>query len=207
MNSTRRGFLSALSGVVAIPPWRVGWCELPPRVAHDTSPSAATATGNSVRQDFSAAGHGGSTSEATTRSAKTSAAAGSRTSVRDTTAIGNDYIDQPFLSANEAWLDAWLRLPRLPLMRDQLRPLGKERAVEWFIASLALERIRNGELLAFFYRGGSEPGAFRKVIPVFLFTVPSDLANPDYSREPVYLLAHCLSRKAARTFRLDRISL
>jgi hypothetical protein len=136
-----------------------------------------------------------------------SSAAGSRTSVRDTTAIGNDYIDQPFLSANEAWLDAWLQLPRLPFMSNHLPLLVEGRIIEWFIASLLMEHIRKGEPFVIFYRGGSEPGAYRKVLPVFLFTVPADPAAPLDAREPVYLLAHCLTRKAARTFRLDRIQL
>ena len=165
MKSTRRGFLSALTGMVAIPPWRLGWSELPPRVAHDTSPSTATVPGNPASDP----GH----------------------------PVGSDTL----------WLESWLRMPRLPMMREQLPQLGPDRQIEWFLASLSLSRISSGESIDFFYQGGSEPGAFRQVLPMFLFTVPTDPANPDYARQPVYLLAHCLTRKAARTFRLDRISL
>lgn len=92
-------------------------------------------------------------------------------------------------------------------MREHLPLLGPDRAVEWFLASLSLSHIRSCKSIAFFYQGGSEPGVFRRVLPMFLFTVPADLANPDFSRECVYLLAHCPKSQAARIFRLDRISL
>lgn len=114
---------------------------------------------------------------------------------------------QDHTTNDEHWIDAWLSRPRLPLARKHLKSLGETRAVEWFVAALALERIRTGKPLGFFYQGGSEPGAGRNVLPVLLFTVPSNLENPDLTREPVYLLTHCLKRNAARSFRLDRMSL
>lgn len=155
MNSTRRGFLTTFAGLAAISPWRPGWSEPPPRGAHDTSPSAATASPESPP-------------------------------------------DRP---------GSWLSLPRLPLMRQHLKSLGETRATDCFVAALAMERIRTGKALGFFYQGGSEPGSFRVVLPVLLFTVPIHAGAPDLKREPVYLLAHCRTRQAARTFRLDRISL
>ena len=108
---------------------------------------------------------------------------------------------------DDDWLDAWLQLPRLPLTREQIPLLGQDRLVEWYNASYISARMRNGRSVDFIYNGGSEPGTMRNVQPVFLFTVPEDLTEPDMKREPVYLLAHCLKRQAARTFRLDRISL
>ncbi len=92
-------------------------------------------------------------------------------------------------------------------MRDQLPLLGQNRQNEWFLSSLALSRIASGKPIAFTYQGGSEPGTFREVLPMFLYAVPSNLTDPDLAREPLYLLAHCLHRKAPRTFRLDRIAI
>lgn len=110
------------------------------------------------------------------------------------------------LAETEAWLDAWQGLPRVPLVREQFPQFGKDRQVEWFHASLITCRIREGRSFDFLYQGGSEPGTWRNVLPVLLFTVPAQSESPDLTREPVYLLAHCLKRNAVRTFRLDRIA-
>lgn len=113
-----------------------------------------------------------------------------------------------FANSEEAgtWLDAWNRLPRVPLLREQFPQLGKDRQVEWFNASLITCRIQEGREFGFTYESGSEPGTWRNVLPVLLFTVPANPEAPDLSRKPVYLLAHCLKRQAVRTFRLDRIA-
>lgn len=105
------------------------------------------------------------------------------------------------------WLNAWQRLPRVPLVRDQIPGLGEKRSAEWFHAALISYRIREGRPFDFFYQGGSEPGAWRSVHPVLLFTAPTQPGPPDLTREPLYLLAHCLKRHAVRTFRLDRLHL
>ena len=104
-------------------------------------------------------------------------------------------------------LDAWQRLPRLPLTRRQLAQFRDTRDNESFIAALLIHRIHIGKPVTFTYHGGSTPGQPRTALPTFLFTVPTDLLNPDLAREPFYLLAHCTSRNAPRTFRLDRIRL
>ncbi len=108
---------------------------------------------------------------------------------------------------DQPWPDTWLLRPRLPLARSHLPQLGKSRESEWFTAALLMERLRNGRPIHFLYQGGSTPGESRNVLPVLIFTVPTDLENPDHTQEPLYLLAHCLTRQAARTFRLDRIQL
>lgn len=70
-----------------------------------------------------------------------------------------------------------------------------------------MERIRDGRTLRFTYHGGSTPGEPRSILPVFLFTVPSHSEIQDLSQEPVYLMAHCLTRGSVRIFRLDRIQI
>lgn len=110
------------------------------------------------------------------------------------------------LAETEEWLEAWQCLPRVPLVREQFPQFGKDRQVEWFNASRITCRIHEGREFGFIYEGGSEPGTWRNVLPVLLFTVPAHPESPDLTREPVYLLAHCLKRNAVRTFRLDRIA-
>jgi hypothetical protein len=113
----------------------------------------------------------------------------------------------PDFPESDYGLDTWQRLPRVPLVRNQIPELGQNRAAEWFHASLITCRIREGRPFDFFYLGGSEPGEGRTVHPVLLFTVPTHPGPPDLTRDPVYLLAHCLKRNAVRTFRLDRLHL
>lgn len=188
MNSTRRGFLSAFTGWVVLPPWRNGSNENSPGSTHDKSASIATAAPQSNQAHPALLATSGPTQ---------SCAA---------TSLGElSSEDSPF--NDPAWLTAWLRLPRLPVLRDQLPQIGADREIEWYLASLALSRIGSGKSIDFTYHGGFEPGTFREVVPMFLYAVPSNLADPDLAREPLYLLAHCLHRKAPRTFRLDRIAL
>ncbi len=163
MITTRREFITTLTGVTAAWPWRIGRSEAPPRSAHDVVPSAATAT--------------------TDRAASCSAC-----------------------QETEGWLDAWQRLPRIPLVRDQIPQLGGNRSSEWHRATLIACRIREALDYDFTYLAGTEPGTRRKVLPVLLFSAPTIPGPPDLTREPVYLLAHCLKRQAVRTFRLDRIA-
>ena len=193
MISTRRGFLSTLTGLATTSPWRIGWSSPPPPPsAHDTLPSAATVSILACRNT-------GFPSTVT------------RTPEESVTISANHAPSRkqppPELRSIPPWLDRWLRLPRLPLMRNHLLQLGMAHNAECFTAALLAERIRTGKPAAFTYNGGSSPGETRTVIPVFLFSVPENVDHPDLTREPVYLLAHCLTRHATRTFRLDRISL
>jgi hypothetical protein len=114
----------------------------------------------------------------------------------------------PFPSSNDTpdpeWLLDWLRLPRLPVISADLPQIAdpQQRA----LAALILQRIRSGSPFDFHYFGGSEPGKFRSVLPVLVFTtalddLPCGAAVPN----PLYLLAWCQSRAAPRTFRLDRM--
>lgn len=188
MNPTRRGFLSAFTGWVVLPPWRTGSSENSPGSAHDKFASIATATPQPTQTHPALLPTSGSPQSSAENS-------------RGTLSCEDAPFDDP------AWLSAWLRLPRLPVLRDQLPQLGPDREIEWYLASLALSRIQSGKSIHFTYHGGSEPGTFRQVVPMFLYAVPSNLADQDLAREPLYLLAHCLRRKAPRTFRLDRIAL
>lgn len=109
-------------------------------------------------------------------------------------------------SDDPAWLTAWLRLPRLPIMPDHLPHFAEFRRAEFELSCSILSHIQSGKPLTFTYHGGTEPETRRRVLPTFLYATPSNIAHPELSHEPLYLLAHCLTRKAPRTFRLDRIT-
>jgi hypothetical protein len=166
MISTRRSFLTSITGVTAAWPWRTGRSEAPSQSAHNTAPSTATAE-TPPRPEFT-----------------------------------HPEIDLWL----EPWLDSWQSLPRVPLVRDQIPLLGTARSAEWHRAIIITSRIREARDYDFIYHGGSQPATRRNVLPVLLFTTPPTSNPPDLTREPIYLLAHCLKRKAVRTFRLDRIS-
>jgi len=105
------------------------------------------------------------------------------------------------------WLTAWLRLPRFPVLCDDLPRIAEPH--ERDLAARILRGIRSGAPLDFHYLGGSEPGKSRQVLPVLIFTTsldssPSDSEGP---KKPLYLLAWCLVRNAPRTFRFDRIQI
>jgi predicted DNA-binding transcriptional regulator YafY len=63
--------------------------------------------------------------------------------------------------------------------------------------------------IEFTYHGGSDPGQSRKVLPILLFQKIHPETDPHIphipNTSPIYLLAHCQTRNAPRTFRLDRI--
>lgn len=95
-------------------------------------------------------------------------------------------------------------MPRLPVVSADLPQIGdpQERA----LAALILQHIRSGSAYDFYYFGGSEPGKFRRVLPVLVFTTAlDDLPCGAGDPNPLYLLAWCQYRDAPRTFRLDRI--
>lgn len=109
-------------------------------------------------------------------------------------------------SLDPEWLTEWMRLPRLPLLSDDLPeiPYPSERE----LATQILQRIRSGNPIDFKYFGGSEPGKARQVLPVLLFTTAvDDMPCGDGDPNPIYLLAWCQSRNAPRTFRLDRMGI
>ena len=111
------------------------------------------------------------------------------------------------------WLQEWVGIPRLEIAPDHLP--NHSDAHQRLVAEGIFPRIHNGTPFTFRYLGGSQPGVLRQVLPVQLFCLdyfsyfyprcedPADIADPDVV--PIYLLAWCLSRKAPRTFRLDRI--
>jgi len=108
----------------------------------------------------------------------------------------------------QTWLEEWRRLPQQPLVREhdwQDCPDARVREM----ASRIHAGMGAGERLCFRYFGGSEPGALRSVLPVLLFRkfetdeVEGVVApGPD---APIYLLAYCRTRGAARIFRVDRM--
>lgn len=113
-----------------------------------------------------------------------------------------------FLPLNDVpdpeWLRDWLRLPRLPVLSDDLPQIAEPQ--ERDLAALIIQRIRSGIPIDFRYFGGSEPGKPRQVLPVQLFTTaPDGMPSGADDPNPIYLLAWCQSRNAPRTFRLDRM--
>ena len=142
----------------------------------------------------------------------------SRSATQPDPLVPNPRVDNPVITGNatqpdeapgcddDPWLAAWLRQPRLPLLRHHLPLLGDHRHHERTLATHIMTRIRNGEAMSFLYHGGSDPGSTRRIYPTLLFTTPIDTANPDHPRNPIYLLAYCLTRHATRVFRLDRMT-
>lgn len=111
-----------------------------------------------------------------------------------------------------AWLEDWLRLPMQPILSAGDLGVGVHPAIR-NVATSILSRPKDGKLLRFRYRGGTDPGSPRSVLPVLLFR-KIDPAGPARDSDdgakpltPLYLLAHCLTRGEARTFRLDRIEM
>ena len=110
------------------------------------------------------------------------------------------------------WLAEWLRLPMLPVVSEaDLEGCHDQHVLN--VASRIRAGFGGGEALVFRYHGGSEPGRVRSVLPVLLFR-KFDPAGSDGGTKPlvttpgpIYLLAHCRIREAARTFRLDRMAL
>jgi predicted DNA-binding transcriptional regulator YafY len=121
--------------------------------------------------------------------------------------IGSIRIKQPtkliFPQVDEDALTKWLKMPMQPIhFAAEIPPQAPSITLPIFAAI----HDRKGEI-QFTYQGGSEPGQRRHVLPILLFqkiTSQADSELPNLS--PIYLLAHCLNRKASRTFRLDRIS-
>lgn len=108
-------------------------------------------------------------------------------------------------SLDPEWLTEWMRLPRLPLLADDLPEIPDPSERE--LATQILQRIRSGNSFDFQYFGGSEPGKSRQVLPVLLFTIEvDDMHCGGGDPDPIYLLAWCQSRNAPRTFRLDRMA-
>lgn len=102
------------------------------------------------------------------------------------------------------WLTEWLRLPRMPVLAEDLLEIPDSH--ERKLATQILQRIRSGNSLSFQCFGGSEPGKARQILPVPLFTtavddMPCGVGDPN----PIYLHGWCQSRNAPRNFRLDRI--
>jgi predicted DNA-binding transcriptional regulator YafY len=80
---------------------------------------------------------------------------------------------------------------------------GKSEVSEEFSSNSKIGRLnaaaRNGETVKIIYRGGSTPGASRKIKPKEIFV--------KQGYDPVYVEAFCKTREANRTFRLDKISI
>lgn len=104
------------------------------------------------------------------------------------------------------WLRAWMRLPRLPLLPEDysvIPDLNERNLVVLLVVSIGL-----GEPIQFEYFGGTEPGRGRRVLPVLLFTTSlGETTCGVGTLNPIYLLGWCETRRAARTFRLDRMKI
>ena len=80
-------------------------------------------------------------------------------------------------------------------------------AVEQRVGGIVLTQLQEiPTALEITYHGGSDPGSRRKIHPILLFRKFEPNADAVFLH-PIYLLARCETRKAPRTFRLDRISL
>jgi hypothetical protein len=112
------------------------------------------------------------------------------------------------------WLREWREIPKMEIFAKDLPDHDDphQRAV----AADILDHIQSSRPFTFLYHGGSEPGAFRTVLPTLLFFPdfcpyrmcyedPTEL--PDPSEVAIYLLGWCQTRQAARTFRLDRMEM
>lgn len=116
----------------------------------------------------------------------------------------------PTSAALPAGLEAWLRLPQRPLIsRNDLADCQDPRIHA--LATIILARLNSGEELVFRYYGGSDASAIRTVHPVLLFRKcrpdAADARIEPSPQSPLYLLAHCQTRNAPRTFRLDRMTM
>ncbi len=121
----------------------------------------------------------------------------------------------PCPSSDPDWLLKWRETPKMEVFARDLHLIKDSRQRETALAILI--HIRTGTPLTFIYHGGSDPGLTRNVLPTWLFFpdvsnhhesrdgITSDRPEPEDS--PIYLLAWCLARNSARTFRLDRIQL
>ena len=108
-------------------------------------------------------------------------------------------------SAHPSALEAWRRLPMLPLVDFKSYSSVARSDREQFLGRMILGHIGSQTHFEFGYLGGSEPGSTRRVHPILFFRKfekASDHSDPP----PIYLLAFCHTRQQARTFRLDRIS-
>jgi hypothetical protein len=113
-------------------------------------------------------------------------------------------------------LDEWLRLPMLPIIDEHglIQVSEPERPTARRLLGTLLSNERATD---FHYLGGSEPGFWRRVLPILLFQKiePEEPPLPDAQYAPwdpndlipTYLLAWCTRRQSPRTFRLDRIQL
>ncbi|MCB1203723.1 MAG: hypothetical protein KDN18_05655 [Verrucomicrobiae bacterium] len=112
-------------------------------------------------------------------------------------------------STSQPWLEEWFRLPMQPVISPRdLESCRDERVRD--LAKTILAHPGGGVPLVFHYHGGSDPGSLRSVFPVLLFRkfdpdLPASEGIEDVASDPIYLLAHCQVRGAARTFRLDRM--
>lgn len=110
-----------------------------------------------------------------------------------------------------SWLEAWQRLPMQPVISESDLATDLDHRCRKTALGI-LPCLGQGETLRFRYFGGSEPGSTRAVLPVLLFRkLDPDLAHladsDAASQGPLYLLAHCQTRSATRTFRVGRMEL
>lgn len=194
MDATRRNFLLQFAGVFATTPWQADGIESPSTGDAHHAPTSMAVSQRRPRAPHSA---GCDSSSMPCQSAANHADSPypATTSPRFSAA-----------TADPSWLEAWLRLPRVPLGRAPFPQLGTNRLHAWQTATLISQHIELGSQLGLIYEGGSEPHAWRNVLPVHLFTVPTHGDQPNLTNDPIYLLAYCLKRRAARIFRLDRIT-
>ena len=100
--------------------------------------------------------------------------------------LPGDFEEDPYDCSGGAW-EWWQDLPRTILTESD----------DPVVARLILAAERRTKLRVS-YRGGSEPCITRTISPVGVFTVEGCAG--------VYVAAYCHRRRAARTFRVDRIA-
>jgi hypothetical protein len=104
-----------------------------------------------------------------------------------------------------AALDAWQRLPMLPLIDFKSFSAAAETDGQQFLGRMILGHIKSQTDFEFRYFGGSDPGITRRVLPILWFR-KFEMASDVPDLPNIYLLAFWHTRQQARTFRLDRLT-
>lgn len=190
MNTSRRGWLTALTGFIALP--------VLPKTSASTTPESFA--GQSIVDHFAALsypspantriGHAPEFWENTPRIPVTA------TDLRAREESVRDHLH--FLRVRRA--ASWCTHP----LESELQDIALARTI------LTLQPT--GRPLTFRYSGGSSPQQSRTALTTLIFhtddpSICRETSEADFhTARPLYLQAYCLERLAPRTFRLDRIT-
>ena len=187
MKTTRRGWLAAISSLIALP-----LLPKPGRAADKPGPATDSLVDHFARQAYPQSPDSRPDMELWDLSARHPVNAAELQSREEF--LRNEL---HHLRIRKAGMYATLPL------ECELREIARARTI--------LHHQPTGRPLTFHYSGGTTPGQARSVLPTLIFHV--DSANACFptqltevvSARSLYLQAYCLQRLAPRTFRLDRI--